>query len=258
MQTDKNISISTSAITALPKLILPGRTLPISTSTKLLARVITMLADCSDVTEFFSTFNKLHNIPPGCHCALNELTIETQQIGIHSLFLEPSPEPPIEEPYANSLPLPIQGKSLVCCIRGLCSHIHSSPKKWDIFKKIHEQTNNPKLMPLRIPTTRWNYFLHQIKQAQQLKTSITLYTQSPKSKTQPLTDEQWAAMEYIKPLLQLLEDACGEFQSEHPTKNSVLPFYHSIRMECQCWASKTNPNWASTFNAPTIKNHQIN
>ncbi|MBW0535750.1 hypothetical protein O181_075465 [Austropuccinia psidii MF-1] len=60
-------------------------------------------------------------------------------------------------------------------------------------------------------------------------------------------------MEYIKPFLKLLEDACGELQSERPTKHLVFPFYHSIRAECQHWDSKTNPNWASAFNDATIK-----
>ncbi|MBW0521613.1 hypothetical protein O181_061328 [Austropuccinia psidii MF-1] len=60
-------------------------------------------------------------------------------------------------------------------------------------------------------------------------------------------------MEYIKPFSQLLKDVCGEFQSEKPTNHLVFPFYHSIWMECQIWSSKTNPNWASAFNASTIK-----
>ncbi|MBW0467032.1 hypothetical protein O181_006747 [Austropuccinia psidii MF-1] len=60
-------------------------------------------------------------------------------------------------------------------------------------------------------------------------------------------------MEYIKPLLQLLEASCGELHSEILKKNLVLSFHDSIRAECQCWASKTNPNWASAFNAATVK-----
>ncbi|MBW0461974.1 hypothetical protein O181_001689 [Austropuccinia psidii MF-1] len=122
-----------------------------------------ILVDFNDFTELVITLNKLHNIPPGCHHALNELSVETQQIGLQPLFLEPSPEPPIEEPFPNSLPLRIQGKLLVRCIRDLCSHIRSSPKQRNLFKKICEQTKDPKLMPLRILTTRWNYFFHQIK-----------------------------------------------------------------------------------------------
>ncbi|MBW0501144.1 hypothetical protein O181_040859 [Austropuccinia psidii MF-1] len=44
-----------------------------------------------------------------------------------------------------------------------------------------------------------------------------------------------------------------EFQTNWPTKHLVLPFYHSIQGELLCWASKTNPNWETAFQAAAEK-----
>ncbi|MBW0507989.1 hypothetical protein O181_047704 [Austropuccinia psidii MF-1] len=44
-----------------------------------------------------------------------------------------------------------------------------------------------------------------------------------------------------------------EFQTNRPTKHLVLPFYHSIQGELLCWASKTNPNWVTAFQAAADK-----
>ncbi|MBW0530178.1 hypothetical protein O181_069893 [Austropuccinia psidii MF-1] len=80
-----------------------------------------------------------------------------------------------------------------------------------------------------------------------------LYTQAVESNIDPLSEEALAAMEYIELILQLLEDACMEFQTNWPTKHLVLLFYHSIQGELLCWARKKNPNWVTAFQAAADK-----
>ncbi|MBW0534420.1 hypothetical protein O181_074135, partial [Austropuccinia psidii MF-1] len=201
-----------------------------------------------------ASFNMVHDISRGRYRVLNEASIETQQTTINDTSHQhdeivglPNPLPQVED---RGIP---HTHSVVRVLRDLCSHIRCSPKRRELFKRICDRTKDPKLLPLSIPTTRWNYFLYQIQRAQQLKASIILYTQAAKSNIDPLSEETWAAMEYIEPILQLSEDACMEFQTNRPTKHLVLPFYHSIRGELLRWASKTNPNWATAFQAAAEK-----
>ncbi|MBW0546876.1 hypothetical protein O181_086591 [Austropuccinia psidii MF-1] len=57
-------------------------------------------------------------------------------------------------------------KSIFRALRDLCSHIQGSPKQLQEFIQAFNNTRDPKLLPINIPMTRWNYFLRQIKRAE--------------------------------------------------------------------------------------------
>ncbi|MBW0561441.1 hypothetical protein O181_101156 [Austropuccinia psidii MF-1] len=76
-------------------------------------------------------------------------------------------------------PLSSANKSIFRALRDLCSHIRGSPKQRQAFIQARDKTRDPKLLPINIPMTRWNYFLLQMKHAESLRLSMQLYTATP-------------------------------------------------------------------------------
>ncbi|MBW0484223.1 hypothetical protein O181_023938 [Austropuccinia psidii MF-1] len=103
-------------------------------------------------------------------------------------------------------------KTIVCSLCNLCSHICGASKQREEFINAYNQTSNPKLLPINILMTRWNYFLLQIKWAEALKLSIQLYTATPEGAKYELSDEVWSAMELMFTILELIEQSCNVFQ----------------------------------------------
>ncbi|MBW0590050.1 hypothetical protein O181_129765, partial [Austropuccinia psidii MF-1] len=123
---------------------------------------------------------------------------------------------------------PPGNRTIVKQLRDLCSHIRGSTKQRELFIQARNKTRDPKLLPISIPMTRWNYFLLQIRRAHKLKLSIQIYTNKPPASKYELSEETWCAMEYMEPILSMFEQACNIFQSNNPTKHLVLPYYHVI------------------------------
>ncbi|MBW0461477.1 hypothetical protein O181_001192 [Austropuccinia psidii MF-1] len=122
--------------------------------------------------------------------------------------------------------------TIVPALCALCSQICGSTKQRQIFINICNQTHNPKLLPLSIPTTCWNYYLQQIQCSLRLKNSIQLYTQTTNSTPFALNDETGTALEFIKPILVIFDGACKLFQQDSPTKHLMLPIYNSSIKKC--------------------------
>ncbi|MBW0585395.1 hypothetical protein O181_125110, partial [Austropuccinia psidii MF-1] len=137
--------------------------------------------------------------------------------------------------------------------RDLCSQIQGSAKQREIFIQARNKTRDPQLLPIRIPMTRWNYFLKQIQWARQLKLSIQIYTSSPQTMKYQLSDESWCAMEYMEPILSMFEKTCNIFQSNAPTKHLVLPYYQVILNCLQHYANVSTHTWRQACEAAYSK-----
>ncbi|MBW0490180.1 hypothetical protein O181_029895 [Austropuccinia psidii MF-1] len=94
---------------------------------------------------------------------LNQTTLETQdQLEAIELITSNNIAPKSE---IEDDPMP-SGRNIVQCLRALCSHIRGSAKQRDAFIQARNKTRDPRVLPISIPMTRWNYFLHQIQRAQ--------------------------------------------------------------------------------------------
>ncbi|MBW0481116.1 hypothetical protein O181_020831 [Austropuccinia psidii MF-1] len=93
--------------------------------------------------------------------------------------------------YQSQSYISMVGHTIVCTLGDLCSHIQGSGKQCGAF--IHHCNKNcdPKVLPINLPMTRWN-FLHQIQRAHQLKLSIHFYTNSNKGSKYYLNEEVWS------------------------------------------------------------------
>ncbi|MBW0565882.1 hypothetical protein O181_105597 [Austropuccinia psidii MF-1] len=112
---------------------------------------------------------------------LNQRNLETQDnFGDLQLINGNEPNDPgtHHETYEPE-PLSSAKKSIFRALWDLCSHIQGSPKQRQDFIQARDKTRDPKLLPINIPMTRWNYFLLQMKRAESLRLSIQLYTATP-------------------------------------------------------------------------------
>ncbi|MBW0464474.1 hypothetical protein O181_004189 [Austropuccinia psidii MF-1] len=100
-----------------------------------------------------------------------------------------------------------------------------------------------RVLPISILMKIWNYFLHQIQRAQKLKLSIELYTNTPSGSKHKLTEENWSAMEFLEPILQMFEKSCNVFQSKAPAKHLVLPYYKVLINRLKNYAQLSPPTW---------------
>ncbi|MBW0464617.1 hypothetical protein O181_004332 [Austropuccinia psidii MF-1] len=150
-------------------------------------------------------------------------------------------------------PLSSANKSIVRALRDLCSHIRGSPKQRQAFIQARDKTRDPKLLPINIPMTRWNYFLLQMKRAESLRLLIQLYTSTPEGSRYELSNEIWSAIEFMHPILSLIEQSCNVFQSKAPTKHLVLPYYHVILKRLSHYAQVSPPTWHNACVAASSK-----
>ncbi|MBW0558295.1 hypothetical protein O181_098010 [Austropuccinia psidii MF-1] len=150
-------------------------------------------------------------------------------------------------------PLSSANKSIVRALRDLCSHIQGSPKQRQAFIQARDKTRDPKLLPINIPMTRWNYFLLQRKRAESLRLSIQLYTATPEGSRYKLSDEIWSSIKFMHPILSLIEQSCNVFQSKAPTKHLVLPYYHVILKRLSHYAQVSPPTWHNECVAASSK-----
>ncbi|MBW0519923.1 hypothetical protein O181_059638 [Austropuccinia psidii MF-1] len=144
-------------------------------------------------------------------------------------------------------------KTIVQQLRDLCSQIRGSAKQRDLFIQARNKTRDPKLLPINIPMTRWNYFLKQIQWANQLKLSIQIYTSSRQIMKYQISDEAWSAMEYMEPILSMFEKICNIFQSNAPTKHLVLPYYQGLLTRLGHYASVSPHTWRQACEAAYAK-----
>ncbi|MBW0565207.1 hypothetical protein O181_104922 [Austropuccinia psidii MF-1] len=123
---------------------------------------------------------------------------------------------------------------IVRMLRDLCTRIRGSAKQQDIFIHFRNKTRDPKVLPITIPMTRWNFFLQQIQRAHLLKLSLQLYTNTPENLKYQLTEEQWSAMEFMEPIPQIFEQSCNLFQSKGPTTSRIalLPANNNSLIAC--------------------------
>ncbi|MBW0500535.1 hypothetical protein O181_040250 [Austropuccinia psidii MF-1] len=179
-------------------------------------------------------------------CALNQATLESQDkssdiamiMGKHSLEAS---EKDTEE--LGTVLRPPGKKTIVRLLQDLCTHIRGSSKQRELFIEARNKTQDPPLLPISIPMTRWNFFLKQIQRAHQLKLSIQIYTNTPQTDKYHLTEEVWSTMEYMEPILQIFDQACNVFQSKAPSKHLVLPYYQVILNWLTHYASKSPHLW---------------
>ncbi|MBW0554408.1 hypothetical protein O181_094123 [Austropuccinia psidii MF-1] len=101
--------------------------------------------------------------------------------------------------------------------------------------------------------TQWNYFLLQIKRAEALKLSIQLYTATPEGAKYELSDKVWSAMEFMLPILELIEQSCNVFQARSPTKHLVLPYYHVIIKQLDHYERVIPHTWHNACEAARAK-----
>ncbi|MBW0551678.1 hypothetical protein O181_091393, partial [Austropuccinia psidii MF-1] len=144
-------------------------------------------------------------------------------------------------------------KTIVRLLQDLYTHILGSRKQWDLFIEACNKTQDPPLLPISIPMTRWNFFLKQIKQAHQLKLSIQIYTNTPQTDKYHLTKEVWSTMEYMEPILQMFDQACNVFQRKAPSKHLVLPYYQVILNRLTHYASNSPHLWRQACEAAHAK-----
>ncbi|MBW0513337.1 hypothetical protein O181_053052 [Austropuccinia psidii MF-1] len=144
-------------------------------------------------------------------------------------------------------------KSIVRALRNLCSHIQGSPKQRQAFIQACDKTRDPKLLPINIPMTRWNYFLLQMKRAESLILSIQLYTATPEGSRYELSNEIWSEIELMQPILSLIEQSCNVFQSKAPMKHLVLPYYHVILKQLSHYEQFIPKTWHNVCVAASSK-----
>ncbi|MBW0516900.1 hypothetical protein O181_056615 [Austropuccinia psidii MF-1] len=155
--------------------------------------------------------------------------------------------------YLPSIPCTSANKPIVRQLRDLCSHIRGSTKQHTAFIHKRQKTCDSKLLPLATQMTQWNYFLHQLRRAKELKLSSQLYMSTMSGAKYQLNEEAWSAMEFMKPILTLFEHSCNIFQSESPTKHLVLPYYQVILLRLEHYAQVSPHTWHHTCEAAKAK-----
>ncbi|MBW0464324.1 hypothetical protein O181_004039 [Austropuccinia psidii MF-1] len=186
--------------------------------------------------------------------ALNQLTLETQDNSAELDLLNEAHSPDNDQVEPSWITQPTQAdKPIVRQLRDLCSHIRGSTKQRESFIHERQKTRDPKTLPLAIPMTRWNYFLHQLRRAEELKLSIQLYTSTMNGAKYHLNEEAWSTMEFMKPILTLLEHSCNIFQSKSPTKHLVLPYYQVILLRLEHYAQVSPHTWRHACEAAKAK-----
>ncbi|MBW0463201.1 hypothetical protein O181_002916 [Austropuccinia psidii MF-1] len=187
--------------------------------------------------------------------AFNEVTLETQDKSeaLHRIMANNSSCRVDSDSEIMPSVQPPAGRTIVRALRDLCSHIRGSGKQRDLFIQARNKTRDPKILPINIPMTRWNFFLHQIQRAQRLKLSIQLYTSTPDGKNYYLSKKIWSSMEFMEPILVLFEKACNVFQSKSPTKHLVLPYYQVIMKRLEHYAHVSPITWCQACEAAQAK-----
>ncbi|MBW0464394.1 hypothetical protein O181_004109 [Austropuccinia psidii MF-1] len=155
--------------------------------------------------------------------------------------------------YLPSIPCTSANKPIVRQLCDLCSHIRGSTKQHKSFIHKRQKTCDPRLLPLAIPMTQWNSFLHQLRRAKELKLSIQLYMSTMNGAKYQLNEEAWSAMEFMKPIMTLFEHSCNVFQSKYPTKHLVLPYYQVILLHLEHYAQISPHTWCHACEAAKAK-----
>ncbi|MBW0491104.1 hypothetical protein O181_030819 [Austropuccinia psidii MF-1] len=155
--------------------------------------------------------------------------------------------------YLPSIPCTSANNPIVRKLRDLCSHIRGSTKKCKAFIHERQKTRDPKLLPLAIPMTQWNYFLHQLRRPNELQLSIQLYTLTMNGAKYQLNEEAWSTMEFMKPILTLFDHSCNIFQSKSTTKHLVLPHYQVILLHLEHYAQVSPHTWRHAYEAAKAK-----